>query len=292
MIIQWFPGHMAKTRRVISEHLKLVDVVIELLDARVPQSSRNPEIDSILKDKPRIIALNKSDLADPKQNNKWKDYFSKQGISVIYTNSITGLGLGEIKGKLKQLTRKKLESAQARGRMQRPIKTMVVGIPNVGKSAFINKIAGKASTETGDRPGVTRSQQWVRINPEIMLLDTPGILWPKFEDQLTGLNLAFTGAIKDEIMDTTELAVKLLEKLSVTYPEKIKERYKLENLTGKKGVDLLEEAGRRRGCLVSGGEVDFNRISVILLDEFRGGKIGKITLEIPLEEAKHEKTDT
>lgn len=292
MIIQWFPGHMAKTRRVISEHLKLVDVVIELLDARVPQSSRNPEIDSILKDKPRIIALNKSDLADPKQNNKWKDYFSKQGISVIYTNSITGLGLGEIKGKLKQLTRKKLESAQARGRMQRPIKTMVVGIPNVGKSAFINKIAGKASTETGDRPGVTRSQQWVRINPEIMLLDTPGILWPKFEDQLTGLNLAFTGAIKDEIMDTTELAVKLLEKLSVTYPEKIKERYKLENLTGKKGVDLLEEAGRRRGCLVSGGEVDFNRISVILLDEFRGGKIGKITLEIPLEEAKHEKADT
>lgn len=292
MIIQWFPGHMAKTRRVISEHLKLVDVVIELLDARVPQSSRNPEIDSILKDKPRIIALNKSDLADPKQNNKWKDYFSKQGISVIYTNSITGLGLGEIKGKLKQLTRKKLESAQARGRMQRPIKTMVVGIPNVGKSAFINKIAGKASAETGDRPGVTRSQQWVRINPEIMLLDTPGILWPKFEDQLTGLNLAFTGAIKDEIMDTTELAVKLLEKLSVTYPEKIKERYKLENLTGKKGVDLLEEAGRRRGCLVSGGEVDFNRISVILLDEFRGGKIGKITLEIPLEEAKHEKADT
>ncbi|NLB77746.1 MAG: ribosome biogenesis GTPase YlqF [Clostridiaceae bacterium] len=292
MIIQWFPGHMAKTRRVISEHLKLVDVVIELLDARVPQSSRNPEIDSILKDKPRIIALNKSDLADPKQNNKWKDYFSKQGISVIYTNSITGLGLGEIKGKLKQLTRKKLESAQARGRMQRPIKTMVVGIPNVGKSAFINKIAGKASAETGDRPGVTRSQQWVRINPEIMLLDTPGILWPKFEDQLTGLNLAFTGAIKDEIMDTTELAVKLLEKLSVTYPDKIRERYKLENLTGKKGVDLLEEAGRRRGCLVSGGEVNFNRISVILLDEFRGGKIGKITLEIPLEEAKHEKADT
>ena len=292
MVIQWFPGHMAKTRRIISEHLKLVDVVIELLDARVPQSSRNPEIDSILKDKPRIIALNKSDLADPKQNNKWKDYFSKQGISVIYTNSITGLGLGEIKGKLKQLTRKKLESAQARGRMQRPIKTMVVGIPNVGKSAFINKIAGKASTETGDRPGVTRSQQWVRINPEIMLLDTPGILWPKFEDQLTGLNLAFTGAIKDEIMDTTELAVKLLEKLSVTYPDKIRERYKLENLTGKKGVDLLEEAGRRRGCLVSGGEVNFNRISVILLDEFRGGKIGKITLEIPLEEAKHEKADT
>ena len=209
MIIQWFPGHMAKTRRVISENLKLVDVVVELLDARIPQSSRNPEIDSILRDKPRIIALNKSDLSDPEQNKKWKNYFAKQGISVIYTNAITGMGLGELKGKLKQLTRKKLQSAQARGRMQRPIKTMVVGIPNVGKSAFINKIAGKASAETGDRPGVTRSQQWVRINPEIMLLDTPGLLWPKFEDKRTVLNLAFTGAIKDEIMDTTELAAML-----------------------------------------------------------------------------------
>lgn len=176
--------------------------------------------------------------------------------------------------------------------MQRPIKTMVVGIPNVGKSAFINKIAGKASAETGDRPGVTRSQQWVRINPEIMLLDTPGILWPKFEDQLTGQNLAFTGAIKDEIMDTTELAAKLLENLAVMYPEKIKVRYKLENLEDKKGFDLLEEAGKRRGCLISGGEIDFNRISAIVLDEFRGGKIGKITLEIPPEEAKHEKTDS
>ena len=194
MIIKWFPGHMAKTKRVISEHLKLVDVVIELLDARIPQSSRNPEIDSIVRDKPRIIALNKSDLSDSQLNNKWKNYFSKQGISVIYTNAISGMGLGELKGKLKQLTRKKLEAAQARGRLQRPIKTMVVGIPNVGKSAFINKIAGKASAETGDKPGVTRTQQWVRINPEIMLLDTPGILWPKFEDKLTGLNLAFTGA--------------------------------------------------------------------------------------------------
>ncbi len=273
MIIQWFPGHMAKTKRVISEHLKLVDVVIELLDARIPQSSRNPEIDSIVRDKPRIIALNKSDLSDSQLNNKWKNYFSKQGISVIYTNAISGMGLGELKGKLKQLTRKKLEAAQARGRLQRPIKTMVVGIPNVGKSAFINKIAGKASAETGDKPGVTRTQQWVRINPEIMLLDTPGILWPKFEDKLTGLNLAFTGAIKDEIMDTTELAAKLME-----------------NLEDKKGFELLEEAGKRRGCLISGGEIDFNRIAAIVLDEFRGGKIGKITLETPPEEANHEET--
>ncbi len=284
MIIQWFPGHMAKTRRIMTEHLKLVDVVIELLDARIPQSSRNPEIDSILNTKPRVIALNKSDLSDPVHNNGWREYFAKQGVSVIYTNAITGMGLGELKGKLKQLTQKKLESAQARGRMQRPIKTMVVGIPNVGKSAFINKMAGKASAITGDRPGVTRSEQWVRVNPEIMLMDTPGILWPKFEDKLTGLNLAFTGAIKDEIMDTTELAAKLMETLVTAYPERIKERYKLEEVQGKDGFTLLEDAGRKRGCLVSGGEVDLNRIALIVLDEFRGGRIGKITLELPPKE--------
>lgn len=284
MIIQWFPGHMAKTRRIMAEHLKLVDVVIELLDARIPLSSRNPEIDTILNSKPRVIALNKSDLSDPVHNNAWRDYFAGQGISVIYTNAITGMGLGELKGKLKQLTRKKLESAQARGRMQRPIKTMVVGIPNVGKSAFINKMVGKATAITGDRPGVTRSEQWVRVNPEIMLMDTPGILWPKFEDKSTGLNLAFTGAIKDEIMDTSELAAKLMEVLALAYPERIKERFKLDNIEGKTGFTLLEEAGRKRGCLVSGGEVDLNRIAIIVLDEFRGGKIGKITLELPPKE--------
>lgn len=281
MIIQWFPGHMAKTRRIITDNLKLVDVVIELLDARIPQSSRNPEIDSILRDKPRIIALNKSDLSDPKQNNAWKEYFAKQGIGVIYTNAITGMGFGELKGKLKQMTQKKLDAARAKGRIQRPIKTMVVGIPNVGKSAFINKMSGKASAATGDRPGVTRSQQWVRINPQIMLLDTPGILWPKFEDQEIGFNLAATGAIKDEIMDTSQLAAKLMERLSILYPNELTARYKLEDVEGKKDFVLLEEAGRRRGCLISGGEIDFNRISAIILDEFRGGKIGKITLESP-----------
>lgn len=291
MNIQWFPGHMAKTRRLISENLKLVDVVIELLDARIPLSSRNPEIDSILGSKPRVIALNKSDLSDPALNKEWTGYFAGKGIGVIYTNAISGAGLGELKGKLKELTRSKLESAQARGRIQRPIKTMVVGIPNVGKSAFINKLAGKASAITGDRPGVTRTKQWVRVNPEIQLLDTPGILWPKFEDPETGLNLAFTGAIKDEIMDTAELAAKLLEKLAVLYPDKIRERYKLEELDGKIGLKLLEEAGRKRGCLVSGGEVDLYRISAIVLDEFRGGKIGKITLEKPPKESTDEKAD-
>ena len=288
MVIQWFPGHMAKTRRLISEHLKLVDVVIELLDARIPISSRNPEIDALVGTKPRVIALNKSDLSDPAANKAWEAYFAAKNISVIYTNALTGTGLNELKGKLKQLTRKKLESAQARGRLQRPIKTMVVGIPNVGKSAFINKIAGKASAQTGNRPGVTRTQQWVRINPEIQLLDTPGILWPKFEDQETGLNLAFTGAIKDEIMDTTELAAKLLEKLAVLYPERVQERFKISGLEEKTGIQLLEEAGRKRGCLVSGGVVDLYRAAAIVLDEFRGGKIGKITLELPPKEEDHE----
>lgn len=291
MVIQWFPGHMAKTRRIISENLKMVDVVIELLDARIPLSSRNPEIDAILGTKPRVIALNKSDLSDPAKNKVWEAYFTQKSMGVIYTNALTGTGLGELKGKLKQITQKKLESAQSRGRLQRPVKTMIVGIPNVGKSAFINKIAGKASAMTGDRPGVTRTQQWVRINPEIQLLDTPGILWPKFEDHETGLNLAFTGAIKDEIMDTAELAAKLLEKLAIIYPEKIKERYKLTELEEKTGLKLLEEAGRRRGCLVSGGEVDLYRAASIVLDEFRGSKIGKITLEMPPREGKNEETN-
>ena len=215
-------------------------------------------------------------LSDPKQNDEWKRFFSQQGIDVIYTNAITGMGFGELKGKLKQLTRKKLEAAQAKGRIQRPIKTMVVGIPNVGKSAFINKMAGKASAATGDRPGVTRDKQWVRINPQIMLLDTPGILWPKFEDQEIGLNLAVTGAIKDEIMDISELAAKLLEKLAIVYPAELMGRYKLEEIEDRKGFDLLQEAGKKRGCLIAGGEVDLNRISAIVLDEFRGGRIGKI----------------
>lgn len=282
MIIQWFPGHMAKTRRVIGEHLKLVDVVIELLDARIPVSSRNPEIDALVGAKPRVIALNKSDLADPTANKRWEAYFKRIGLEVIFTNAITGTGLNELKSKLKDMMKGKIEAAAAKGRISRPVKTMVVGIPNVGKSAFINKIAGKASAVTGDRPGVTRTQQWVRIHPEIQLLDTPGILWPKFEDMETGLNLAFTGAIKDEIMDTAELAGKLMERLSKRYPQLLAQRYKLTDLD-KRGLELLEDAGRKRGCLVSGGEVDLYRAAAIVLDEFRGGKIGKITLESPPE---------
>ncbi len=281
MHIQWFPGHMTKTRRQMQETIKMVDVVIELLDARIPLSSRNPDIDWLLGQKPRVIALNKSDLADEAVNKQWEVWFRKEGIRVVYTNALSGSGLKEIHKQLKELTQTKLESAMRRGRLQRPIRTMVVGIPNVGKSAFINRIAGKSVAATGDKPGVTRSQQWVRIHPEIQLLDTPGILWPKFEDQEIGLMLAFTGAIKDDIMDTTELAAALMGRLAKLYPKRLEDRYKLQDSQSKSGMTLLLEAGKKRGCLVPGGEVDLHRISAVVLDEFRGAKMGKISLEKP-----------
>lgn len=285
MNIQWFPGHMAKTRRMLAENLKLIDVVIELLDARIPKSSQNPEIDRLTKNKPRVIALNKSDLADPEKTKLWIDRFRKDGIDAICINALTGEGIPVLTAQLKKIMEPKLKMAAEKGRISRPIRTMIVGIPNVGKSALINKIAGKAAAVTGDRPGVTRNKQWVRINPEIQLLDTPGILWPKFDDPQTGMKLAFTGAIRDEIMDIATLASNLLELLSRLYHEELKNRYKFDNLDGKPGHVLLEEAGRKRGCLVSGGEVDYYRISSIILDEFRGGKIGRITLETPDEKS-------
>ena len=281
MVIQWFPGHMTKTRRQMQDTIKLVDVVIELLDARIPFSSRNPDIDWLVGQKPRIVALNKSDLADEAVSRQWEAWFRAQGLDVIYTNALSGSGLKDIYKQLRALTQTKLESALRRGRLQRPIRTMVVGIPNVGKSAFINKIAGRAITATGDKPGVTRAQQWVRIHPEIQLLDTPGILWPRFEDPETGLVLAFTGAIKDDIMDTTELASSLMARLAVLYPARLAERFKLQGCEGKTGMALLLEAGKRRGCLIAGGEVDLHRISAIVLDEFRGAKLGRISLEKP-----------
>lgn len=281
MNIQWFPGHMAKARRMLTENIGMVDIIIELLDARIPRSSQNPEISELTLNKPRIIVLNKSDLADPARNKLWKDWFNRSGIDVIHTNAITGEGLQELKTRMKEIMRPKLEAAAARGRIRKPIKSMVVGIPNVGKSAFINKLTGRAIAVTGDRPGVTRSKQWIRINPEIQLMDTPGILWPKFDDPETGMHLAFTGAIRDEIMDLPTLASRLLEKLTVLYPEKLSERYKLEDIHGKSGTDLLEEAGRKRGCFISGGEIDYNRIANIILDEFRAARIGRITLETP-----------
>lgn len=283
---------MAKTRRMLSENLKLIDVVIELLDARIPKSSQNPEINKLMQNKPRVIVLNKSDLADPAKNSLWVERFRQDGIDAICINALTGEGIQNLMGQIKRIMEPKLKKAAEKGRIQRPIKTMIVGIPNVGKSALINKIAGKAAAITGDRPGVTRNKQWVRINPEIQLLDTPGILWPKFDDPQTGMNLAFTGAIRDEIIDIATLASNLLELLSKLYPEQLKNRYKLDGVKDKPGHVILEEAGRKRGCLVSGGEVDYYRISSIVLDEFRAAKIGRITLETPEEKSdKDEQKD-
>jgi ribosome biogenesis GTPase A len=282
MNIQWFPGHMAKTRRLLAENLKLVDVVVELLDARIPVSSKNPEIDSILQNKPRLVVLNKSDLADPAVSKEWEKWFRSRGASVLFADSIRGTGLNPLKEALKAMMKERLERDKAKGRLFRPIRTMIVGIPNVGKSTFINKIAGKAVAVTGDKPGVTRGKQWIRLNPEIELLDTPGILWPKFEDRATALNLAFTGAIKDDIMDVVEIAAALAEKLTEHYPASFAQRYKLNDVKGKTGHELLEMAGKNRGCMISGGEIDIRRISIILLDEFRGGKTGRISLEKPV----------
>ncbi len=291
MNIQWFPGHMAKTRRLIAENLKLVDVIIELLDARIPFSSRNPEINSLINNKPRLIAFNKSDLADEQISRQWVQWYAEQGIRCILINSINGKGLNEVKSRARELMSEKIERDRAKGKLFTPVRTMVVGIPNVGKSSFINKIVGKASAVTGDRPGVTRGKQWIRINSEIELLDTPGILWPKFEDQEVGMNLAFTGAIKDDIMDISEVAMELLVRLSRTYPNELCTRFKLERdiLKDIEPLELLETVARKRGCIVSKGQIDYSRISAIVLDEFRGGKIGRVTLEKP---GDREETET
>jgi len=280
--IQWYPGHMAKTRKLLTENLKLVDVVIELLDARIPKSSKNPEIDKIVKDKKRIMVLNKSDLADDEITELWVNWYRDNGINCIPVNSVTGAGLKEIRDMVRELMAEKVERAQSKGLRVRSVRLMVVGIPNVGKSTFINKLAGKSSAKTGNKPGVTRGKQWIRLGKDMDLLDTPGILWPKFEDKTTGMNLAFTGAIKDEIVDIAELAAMLLAVLAESYPGKITERYKLENIGRFTGHELLETAAIKRGCLVSGGEPDLYRIASIVLDEFRTGKIGKITLERPV----------
>lgn len=281
MDIQWFPGHMAKAVKLISENLKIVDVVIEILDARIPHSSKNPEIDKILKSKPKIVAFNKSDLADDKISSDWSKWYSNNGYPNVFIDSISGKGIKILISQLKDMMKDKIDKEKQKGKIYRPIRTMVIGIPNVGKSSFINKVAGKSRAATGDKPGITRQKQWVRPEKGIELLDMPGILWPKFDDPNIGLNLAFTGAIKDDIIDTVDIASKLMEKLSKIYPDHLKSRYKLDSINNQSGYMLLETAGKNRGCLVSGGNVDLNRIAAIFLDEFRGGRIGKISLEIP-----------
>ncbi|MDD7793775.1 ribosome biogenesis GTPase YlqF [Clostridium sp. 'White wine YQ'] len=280
MAINWFPGHMVKTKREIKENLKLVDAVIEIRDARIPKASANPDIDALCKDKPRVIILNKSDLTDTATTRKWIDYLSNENVKAIALNSLKGDGIRSIKPALDELLKEKHERQRRKGLVKIITRVMVVGIPNVGKSTFINKMAKNNIAKTGDRPGVTKSKQWIKTSIGIELMDTPGVLWPKFEDEDVALNLAFTGAIKDEIMDIEELALKLVERLQIHYSENLKARYKIENL-GETPLETLDLIAKKRGCIVSGGEINYNRIAVILLDEFRGGKIGNITLEIP-----------
>ena len=283
MAINWFPGHMRKTQREIKENLKLVDAVIEIRDARIPRSSANPDIDNLLQGKPRIILLNKSDLTDSKTTKEWIKYLTKEEVRVLEVNCLKGDGLNAIKPALLDLLKEKHDRLKAKGMVKIITRVMVVGIPNVGKSTFINKMARNNIAKTGDKPGVTKSKQWIITSIGIELLDTPGVLWPKFEDDNTALNLAFTGAIKDEIMDIEELALKLVERLQNTYGKELKERYKLNEIF-ENPIDTLDAIGKKRGTLISGGQIDYNRLAVILLDEFRGGKIGKISLESPLEE--------
>lgn len=280
MSINWFPGHMAKTRREIKENLKFVDLVIEIRDARIVKSSSNPDIDDICKDKPRIILLNKSDLAEDKITKEWINTLSNDLIKVISVNSLNGKGMNNIKSKISDLLREKHDKLRAKGLINITTRAMVVGIPNVGKSSFINRMANNARAKVGDKPGVTRSKQWIKTNIGIELLDTPGVLWPKFEDEEVGLNLAFTGAIKDEIMDVENLAYKLIEKLQQQYPNRLIERYKLNSLSDNT-LENMDNIARKRGAVISGGNIDYNRVSVLILDEFRGGKLGQISLERP-----------
>ncbi len=282
MVLQWFPGHMAKTRRLISEHLKLVDVVVELLDARLPLSSRNPEIDKLVGNRPRILVLNKSDIADTKVTEAWKDYFEEQGLTAITVDSQSGKGFSALNAAIDKVMKEKLERDKAKGIQRHSIKLMVVGIPNVGKSSFINRLSGRSAAKTGDRPGVTTAKQWIRIAGRYELLDTPGILWPKFENPEVAKRIAFTGGIKDEIMDIEELACELLHYLKAEYPELLCRRFKLEeDAMELEPYDLLEAIGRKRGCVVSGGNIDTFRAASLVLDDFRGARIGNISLEMP-----------
>ncbi len=278
--IQWYPGHMTKTRRMIAEDLKYVDLVAEVVDARIPVSSRNPDIDELVGSKPRILVLNRADQSDPAMNRVWGDWFRARGYTVLETNARDGKGVQNFSAAAKVALREKLEQWKAKGQVGRPIRAMIVGVPNVGKSTFINQVAKRKSAKAGNRPGVTRGKQWVSVDSSLELLDTPGILWPKFEDETTGLHLAFTGAVKDEIMDVETLACHFMELLNTRYPDALG-RYKLEPDPDAAGWELLERAAKKRGFLISGGEPDTERMSRVLLDEYRSGKLGKFTLEFP-----------
>ena len=279
MNYQWYPGHMTKAKRQMQEDIKLIDLLIELVDARVPLSSRNPDIDKLGANKGRMVLLNKSDLADPKGNQAWIEYFKNQGITVLEINSRTGSGMKSIQNAVNEACREKRERDKKRGILNRPIRAMVVGIPNVGKSTFINSYAGKACTKTGNKPGVTKGKQWIRLGKGLELLDTPGILWPKFEDQEVGMRLAFIGSINDEILIEDELAMDLIKYLKDRYPLAVEKRFNIEE--NENPVVTLELIAKARGCYKKGQEIDYTKAASILMDEFRAGKLGKMTLEYP-----------
>lgn len=290
MHFQWYPGHMTKAKRMMQENIKLVDLVIELVDARIPLSSRNPDIDELGRNKARLILLNKADLAEERWNDAWEEYFKSRGYLTAKVNSRRNSGLKPVHEVIREACKEKLERDRKRGILNRPVRAMVVGIPNVGKSTFINSLAGKACAKTGNKPGVTKGKQWIRLNKQVELLDTPGILWPKFEDQTVGLMMAFIGSMKDELLNTEELAAELIRLLAVNYPKVLEEKYRIEAAALDAGVNtdeevkcyqMLEEIARSRHCIVRGNELDTEKAALLLLDDFRNGRLGRMTLEYP-----------
>ena len=281
MHFQWYPGHMTKAKRMMQENMKLIDLVIELVDARIPVSSRNPDIDELGKNKARMIILNKADLAEDKWNAAWEEYFREKGYEVVRINSRNAGKMKSVHSVIQAACKEKIERDRKRGILNRPVRAMVVGIPNVGKSTFINSLAGKACAKTGNKPGVTKGKQWIRLNKQVELLDTPGILWPKFEDQEVGLRLAFVGSMKDEILQTEELAIELMRFLNQDYPGVLEEKYEIAGAEDL--YTLLEQVAESRNCLVKGNQYDTEKAALLLLDDFRSGKLGRITLEYPEE---------
>lgn len=279
--VQWFPGHMAKTRRLIKESLPFVDLVTEIVDARIPYSSSNPELDEMIGNKPRIVLLNKCDVADEKATAVWVEHYKKRGMYAIPVDCRSGKGLNAYLPLVRKVLKDKIQRNTEKGMAGKPLRVMVVGIPNTGKSSFINKMAGRNRAKVADKPGVTRSNSWFAVGSGIELLDTPGVLWPKFEDKAVGDKLAFVGSVKDEILDTETLALRLINVLKNGYCDRISERFKITGFEGKEDYEILEMVGRKRGMLISGGEIDYERASVMLLDEYRAGKLGRLTLDFP-----------
>lgn len=280
-VVQWFPGHMAKTRRLIKESLSLVDGVTEIIDARIPYSSSNPELEELINNKPRIVLLNKCDLADKNITKQWVDYYKNKGVTAIPVDCRTGKGLNNYIIAVRDVLKNVIKKNEDRGMPGKALRIMVVGIPNTGKSSFINRMAGSVKAKVADKAGVTRHNQWFPIGNGIELLDTPGVLWPKFDDPKVGDRLAFIGSVKDEILDSETLAIRLLEVMKTEYPHRLSERYKIADFTDKEAWEVLELIGKKRGMMIKGGEIDYERVSVMLLDEYRGGKLGVISLEKP-----------